>query len=449
MATLETVDKCLKDPWTFQHYGRVNFDRNYALVHCRRFHGDQGLSVRNWHVASEPTTALAPRQLDRFWEHTADDGVIWCLGAAGDPRRYSFVFGVGMWIADAAKFALPMECSGQQPDGPVTLERGFVVSLVPRPGMVSWDVRRVPGQVGNYVVPTSEVTRAGFLFPQGICQAQFWAEQLDPSAQEGPGVAFVFRPCRENACWASTSLRSRKLSGMDTEILYAMRAAAVRPDADHYYAPQNGKAKTWHAGSSAGSHVGRQLSVVIPPSWRPGAALSVKHPFDPSKTIEVQVPPGGQPGMTLDIPVPDLQAPPPPRWQEFTSMQTVVPKSAILGSEHFKTDGQLYIGRASNGEIGKVNVSNGFLNHLWCHHSGRHLKGEVLCGVAAWQAFQKGDAVPADAFGGSHFQRDGQVLVGVSQDGEIGKITLSNGNLHHLWCHHTGKHREGKVLVLR
>ena len=136
-----------------------------------------------------------------------------------------------------------------------------------------------------------------------------------------------------------------------------------------------------------------------------------------------------------------------------------IPAHAILAGET-STDGQIFIGRADTGEIGKYNTSSGTrdgkVHNLWVHNGGCKSSGEILCAQnheVSWSSYNKGWAFPKNAFVAGHYHSDGTLWVGrLSAHGEVGKInsssSTSSGKMHHLWCHHTGKSTSGQILVL-
>ena len=58
----------------------------------------------------------------------------------------------------------------------------------------------------------------------------------------------------------------------------------------------------------------------------------------------------------------------------------LIPVDAIKAGYYHK-DGDLYIGRAETGEIGKINTSANKMRNLWSHDGGRRSAGEILCAV--------------------------------------------------------------------
>jgi len=134
-----------------------------------------------------------------------------------------------------------------------------------------------------------------------------------------------------------------------------------------------------------------------------------------------------------------------------------LPAGAIQAG-HYHKDGVLYIGKASNGEIGKYNIHNGRVYNLWTHDAGKWGSGQILvCPddvVVWWCRYDKDDPLLPLAFQAGHYHKDGVLYVGRRDRGgqEVGKINVDNcigGNnakIHNLWCHDTGRHSSGEIL---
>jgi len=117
------------------------------------------------------------------------------------------------------------------------------------------------------------------------------------------------------------------------------------------------------------------------------------------------------------------------------------------------TDGDVYVGRNHEGEIGKLNLDGGRMYNIWCHHGGQSDRGAHLVmqngAMQEWRPFKAGDRLPPGAAHGGHTRTDGDVFVGRTRHGACGKINLdSDGTIHHLWVHgNILPWKEGEVLV--
>lgn len=135
-----------------------------------------------------------------------------------------------------------------------------------------------------------------------------------------------------------------------------------------------------------------------------------------------------------------------------------LPQGAFLAGE-WNADGVLYVGRSSDGEIGKYNVDSGCpggnVHNLWTHSGGRYSSGKILVippgKEAVWQPYSKGRALPKGAFQAGHYPSDGVLFIGKC-NGEIGKLNMSNGRtdgtMHNLWCHSQGRCSSGYILTI-
>lgn len=137
-----------------------------------------------------------------------------------------------------------------------------------------------------------------------------------------------------------------------------------------------------------------------------------------------------------------------------------IPENAICGGFHH-TDGMLYIGRASSGEVGKYNVSGTSVKNLWTHAGGQHANGKILTvphgKVASWRAYNRGMALPVGAFLAGCYSTDGDLYVGRTgaalynapgEEREIGKLNVDGDKMKNLWCHATERHTSGQILVV-
>lgn len=132
-----------------------------------------------------------------------------------------------------------------------------------------------------------------------------------------------------------------------------------------------------------------------------------------------------------------------------------IPKNAVLAGRNH-ADGVIYVAKAANGEVGKLNTEHKKVCHIWTHHAGKHLEGHILCcpkDRVAWVPYTKGKGLPAFAYcSGSKFHLDGDdfLYVGRHKSQEsCGKINLHEDGvtMHHLWCDHVGMTTSGEILV--
>lgn len=65
-----------------------------------------------------------------------------------------------------------------------------------------------------------------------------------------------------------------------------------------------------------------------------------------------------------------------------------------------------------------------------------------------WKPIARGDAIPEGAILGGRTSTDGEVFVGKNRSGEVGKINLSDGKMHNLWCHKGKDSAEGEILIV-
>jgi len=132
-----------------------------------------------------------------------------------------------------------------------------------------------------------------------------------------------------------------------------------------------------------------------------------------------------------------------------------IPKDAILAGKNSR-DGVLYVAKAPNGEIGKLNTENKKVCHIWVHHAGKYEEGHILCCPeerVAWCPYEKGEALPAFAYcTGSTFHKDGDACLYVGRpksQKSVGKINLHEDGvtMHNLWCQDLGRCTRGEILV--
>ena len=65
-------------------------------------------------------------------------------------------------------------------------------------------------------------------------------------------------------------------------------------------------------------------------------------------------------------------------WKHFVK-NNPIPKDAIRGGSFWSDCGELYIGKNSQGEIGKINSCGGKLKLMYCHDCGSTDNGYILC----------------------------------------------------------------------
>eukprot|EP00929_Paragymnodinium_shiwhaense_P015214 TRINITY_DN123279_c0_g1_i1.p1 TRINITY_DN123279_c0_g1~~TRINITY_DN123279_c0_g1_i1.p1 ORF type:complete len:318 (+),score=40.81 TRINITY_DN123279_c0_g1_i1:57-956(+) len=136
-----------------------------------------------------------------------------------------------------------------------------------------------------------------------------------------------------------------------------------------------------------------------------------------------------------------------------------MPPRAVKAGQTSK-DGDVYVGRNAQGEVGKINLDHGKMWNLWVQGSGSCESCDVLvtggprvCRVV-WKPYSKGEAIPEGAVLSGKTDADGDMIVARNNDGVPGKLNLSDGNfgsglLHNLWVHDSGCHEEGEVLCVK
>eukprot|EP01062_Namystynia_karyoxenos_P078303 TRINITY_DN8045_c2_g1_i1.p1 TRINITY_DN8045_c2_g1~~TRINITY_DN8045_c2_g1_i1.p1 ORF type:complete len:711 (+),score=271.93 TRINITY_DN8045_c2_g1_i1:94-2226(+) len=246
MEIMGEVQHGIDDKWTFDHYGRIEADRNYGVARARCWDGTSA-TVVNTHVASMKDQCLQPGELASFAKDLplSEPGVMTCFGTGNGCRRYAHIGGAGMAISEAAIFSPGDQERGASSWNPFSddhralrgctvlnensgdqglmlgVRTGFKVGLAEEDGMIKWDVRRAEGQVGNYVCPSEEVGGDGFPFPPGVKQAEFWAERIDPETDDGDDTCFI--RWREPDGFPSTVCSNQKYSDSAWKILWAFR----------------------------------------------------------------------------------------------------------------------------------------------------------------------------------------------------------------------------------
>lgn len=137
-----------------------------------------------------------------------------------------------------------------------------------------------------------------------------------------------------------------------------------------------------------------------------------------------------------------------------------LPSGAVL-SGRTRSDGDVYVGRNSDGEVGKINLDGGNFHKIWCHHGGGSEEGEILLladrVTVEWIDFKKGDPIPSEAVLAGHPSRDGPGGVFVArekEEGVPGKLNVedktSPPTAHKLWIQgHLMGHGEGQLLLIK
>jgi len=137
-----------------------------------------------------------------------------------------------------------------------------------------------------------------------------------------------------------------------------------------------------------------------------------------------------------------------------------LPQGVVL-SGRTRSDGDVYIGRNSDGEVGKINLDGGNVWNIWCHHGGSSQEGEILLleggATIEWMDFKRGDPIPIEAVFGGHPSKDGAGGVYVArekEEGVPGKLNVEDKHDPHtacnLWIHgHHKAHDEGQLLLIK
>jgi len=120
---------------------------------------------------------------------------------------------------------------------------------------------------------------------------------------------------------------------------------------------------------------------------------------------------------------------------------------------HTKTDGDLYVGRDMQGDLGKVNLEKGKIHCIWCQGKSKHEEAEMLvlgaAGYAEWKPIKKGDEIPHDAVrSGANVGSHGMFVA--RSYGECGKLDSHNGKAQSIWIHSAAIGQEsGEILCIR
>merc|ERR1711924_449970 len=88
-----------------------------------------------------------------------------------------------------------------------------------------------------------------------------------------------------------------------------------------------------------------------------------------------------------------------------------IPSGAVM-SGNTSTDGDVYVGRNSKGEAGKVNIEDGKMFNIWCHKQGQSEKCELLVlrngSHMEWRPWKRGDELPKGAVFAGKTSTDGE-----------------------------------------
>jgi len=137
-----------------------------------------------------------------------------------------------------------------------------------------------------------------------------------------------------------------------------------------------------------------------------------------------------------------------------------LPPGVVL-SGRTRSDGDVYVGRNSDGEVGKINLDGGNVWNIWCHHGGGSQEGEILLleggATIEWRDFKKGDPIPSEAVLGGRPSRDGAGGVYVArerEEGVPGKLNVEDKHspptAYSLWVQgHHKAHNEGQLLLIK
>jgi len=66
-----------------------------------------------------------------------------------------------------------------------------------------------------------------------------------------------------------------------------------------------------------------------------------------------------------------------------------------------------------------------------------------------WVAITRGDDIPKRAISSGRCPTDGEVYVGRSDGGGIGKINVQDGKMWNLWCHNGNASQHGEILIVQ
>lgn len=124
-------------------------------------------------------------------------------------------------------------------------------------------------------------------------------------------------------------------------------------------------------------------------------------------------------------------------WKAISRGDNIVGGAVLAGRT--KSDGDVYVGKNKNGEVGKLNLNNGTMNNIWTHEGGSTQDGEILVvtnhAPIMWVKVRKGDPLPSDAVLGGNTSGDGDVYPCRSADSDIGKLNLEKGKVCSFWYH--------------
>lgn len=122
-----------------------------------------------------------------------------------------------------------------------------------------------------------------------------------------------------------------------------------------------------------------------------------------------------------------------------------LPEGAVMGSE------VAWVARGPKGECGSIELREGKVKEIQCHHAGTLGKGETLVALSdvcvEWRAVERGGALPEGAVYAGRTLRDGDVYVARSK-GKCGKLNLEGGRVSNIWCYGAGPVQEGEILVV-
>lgn len=138
------------------------------------------------------------------------------------------------------------------------------------------------------------------------------------------------------------------------------------------------------------------------------------------------------------------------------SRGTVLQAGAVM-SGRTGSDGDVYVGRNKNQEIGKLNLDSGKMYNIWSHSGGSSDSGDLLVlrngALHEWKPFKSGDPLPRGAVFGGMTATDGSrgVYVARERHGACGKLNLNDdGTCCNLWVHGAVlPWKEGDILVVK
>jgi hypothetical protein len=116
-----------------------------------------------------------------------------------------------------------------------------------------------------------------------------------------------------------------------------------------------------------------------------------------------------------------------------------LPAGAILAGRT-SNDGDVFVGRNKDGEVGKLNLNKGGpVNNIWCHNGGKSEEGEILIVMdlsrVSWAKASKGGDLPTDAFKAGNTKSDGDIYACRSDEGAVGKMSVSGDKVNNFWYH--------------